>query len=209
MLKNFRLVQKPEVAGLTSRTSLQVGAALLAVLNAFALFAYLAPPGGSRADLEQQSAALRTQIRSMQVSSLRLKSVAAKVQQGSDQDGGFESTYFLPRRLAFERVLSELLRMEAAAGIQGKDRVYQQEPIEGTDDLTLLNVAANYEGSYANLLSFLKQIDRSPMLLMLDSLQASPQQSTGRLNAVLRLQAVIREEPAVVSPQAGQSGQGQ
>ena len=95
--------------------------------------------------------------------------------------------------------------MEAAAGIQGKDRVYQQEPIDGTDDLTLLNVAANYEGTYANLLSFLKQIDRSPMLLMLDSLQASPQQSTGRLNAVLRLQAVIREEPVVVSPQIGQA----
>ncbi len=42
---------------------------------------------------------------------------------------------------------------------------------------------------------FLYESDRSPMLLMLDTLQASPQQRGGLIDASIRFQEIIREEP--------------
>jgi hypothetical protein len=41
---------------------------------------------------------------------------------------------------------------------------------------------------------FLHEADKSPMLLMLDTLMASPQQTGGRINASLRFQAIIQED---------------
>jgi hypothetical protein len=92
-----------------------------------------------------------------------------------------------------------LQRMAAASGLQEGDRVYSEEPIEGTADLTLLNIAANnYQGTYDNLMHFLYEVDKSPMLLMLDTLLAAPQQTGGRVNSSLRFQAVIQEEASPV-----------
>jgi hypothetical protein len=42
----------------------------------------------------------------------------------------------------------------------------------------------------------LHEVDRSPMLLMLDTLQAAPQQHAGQLTTSIRFQAVVRDESA-------------
>ena len=170
-------------------------AAFLALLNGLALFLYLDPPGGTMRELAQQSADVHNQIAATRRSAVRLKTVTANVQLGNSQSSAFESMYFLPRRAAYQRVIAELQRMAAASGLQEGDRVYSEEPIEGTADLTLLNIAANnYQGTYDNLMHFLHEVDKSPMLLMLDTLMASPQQTGGRINMSLRFQAVIRED---------------
>ncbi len=174
---------------------LRATAATLALLNGVALFLYLDPPGGTRRELTQQSLEVRNQIAAARSSTVRLKKVSANVQLGNTQSSAFESIYFLPRRAAYQRVIGELQRMAAASGLQEGDRVYSEEPIEGTPDLTLLNIAANnYQGTYDNLVRFLYQVDKSPMLLILDTLMASPQQTGGRINASLRFQAIIQEE---------------
>jgi Tfp pilus assembly protein PilO len=178
-----------------ARYWLQVTGAALALLNGLALFLYLDPPGGTRRELTQESLQLRNEIAATRANSVRLSKVAANVQLGSRQSSAFETIYFLPRRAAYQRVLGELQRMAQASGMQEGDRVYSEEPIEGTTDLTLLNIAANnYQGSYDNLMHFLYEVDKSPMLLMLDTLMASPQQAGGRINASLRFQAIIHED---------------
>ncbi len=60
----------------------------------------------------------------------------------------------------------------------------------------MLNITANYQGSYDNLMHFLHEADRSPMLLILDNVQAAPQQKGGQINTSIRFQAVIRENPS-------------
>jgi Tfp pilus assembly protein PilO len=178
-----------------ARYWLQLAVAALALLNGLALFLYLDPPGGTRSELTQQRLQLRNEITALRSSAVRLKTVAANVQLGNTQSSAFETIYFLPRRAAYQRVIGELQRMAQASGLQEGDRVYSEEPIEGTADLTLLNIAANnYQGTYDNLMHFLYEVDKSPMLLMLDTLMASPQQTGGRINASLRLQAVIQED---------------
>ncbi|MBV9300699.1 MAG: hypothetical protein JOY62_09420 [Acidobacteriaceae bacterium] len=173
---------------------LRVAAAALALANGIALFLYLDPPGGTRRELMQQSSGIRREITAARANTVRLRTVTANVQLGNTQSSAFETIYFLPRRTAYQRVIGELQRMAAASGLQERDRVYSEDPIEGTADLTLLNITANYEGSYENLVHFLYEADKSPMLLMLDTLMASPQQSGGRINSSLRFQAIIRED---------------
>ncbi len=173
---------------------LQISSIVLAILNAIALFLYFAPPGGSRADLAQQSEQTRNEIAAARNRAMRLKNVAEKVEIGSSQSADFESKYFLPKRTAYGTVISEIQRMAKYAGVKEREAVFAEEPIEGTTDLSLLNVTADYEGSYEGLLRFLNAADHSPMLLMLDALGATPQQKGGEINTSIRFQAIIRDD---------------
>lgn len=179
---------------------LQITGGALALLNGVALFLYLAPPGGSRDDLMQQRLQVRNQIAATRAQSMRLKTIASKVQVGSSESGEFESRFFLPKRLAYADVIAEIQRMSNASGLKERDSVFTEEPIEGTADLSLLNTTGNYDGTYDNLTRFLHEVDRSPMLLMLDTLQAAPQQHAGQITTSIRFQAVVRDEQA---PAAG------
>ncbi|MGA8029789.1 MAG: hypothetical protein WB992_21815 [Bryobacteraceae bacterium] len=179
----------------TPRFWLQTGGAVLALLNGVALFLYLDPPGGTRNELMLEGLQVRNEIAATRSKTARLKLVSANVQTGSAQSADFEEKYFLPKRTAYATVITEIQRMASASGLQQRDWVSSEEPIEGSSDLSLLNMTANFEGSYDNLMHFVYESDRSPMLLMLEQLQAAPQQKGGRINASVRFQAIIREEP--------------
>lgn len=200
MLKNFEsLFSKRGIDQRGIRFWLQVAAVLLAVLNCVALFVYLAPPGGSRSELQEQSRQMRSAVAAAKAQTVRLKTVSEKVQIGSQQSGDFEAKYFLPKRNAYEAVIEEIQRMVNEAGLQARDAVFSEEPIEGTSDLSLLNVTANYGGSYDSLMHFLNLTDHSPMLLMLDALQAAPQQKEGQITTSIRFQAIVREDAGAVA----------
>lgn len=172
---------------------------VLVALNAAALFLYLDPPGGSRADLTAESQSLKTAIFAARKQTLRLKTISSQVQLGGQQAVEFEARYIFPKRLAYESILAEIQRMAQAANLVERDGQLTEEPIEGTADLSLLTNSVNFEGSYASLMRFLYEVDRSPKLLMLDTLTATPQKA-GQISAQVRFQAVIREEQ---SPSAG------
>jgi Tfp pilus assembly protein PilO len=183
----------PLKAGGKMQLRLKIAAGVLAVLNGVGLFLYFFPPGGSRAELTQQIAQLHSLIAAARVQTGRLATTAGKVEAGSKESGSFEAKYFLPKREAYLEVVEEIQRMAKASNLQERDGVWSDEPIEGTADLSLLNMAANYAGSYASLMQFVNEVDHSPMLLMLDALQASPQQKSGQINASIRFQAIVRE----------------
>lgn len=194
MLRNFEsLFSKRAVGQRGIRFWLQSAAAVLLVLNCVALFLYLWPPGGSRAELTADSQQIRMEIAAARAQAARLKTISEKVQIGSQQSGDFENKYFLAQRTSYEAVIEEIQRMVKEAGLQERDAVFSEEPIEGTADLSLLNATASYEGTYQSLMHFVNLADHSPMLLMLDNLQAAPQQRSGQINTSIRFQAIIRE----------------
>ena len=205
MPRNFDLKLRPD--GLNRRGPgfwLPVTAGVLALLNLIALYLLVAPPGGSRTSLEADSARLRQQIASTRSQSARLKRVAAKAQLGGEQSSDFEDRYILPGRTAYERLVAELQRITKLSGMQAGEAVYSEEPIEGTADLSLLSSSANYEGSYENLRKFLLELDHSPVLVMLENLQAAPQQKGNRINASMRFQTIMREGAAIPAAERGQ-----
>lgn len=204
MPKNFEsLFSKRNLEQRGIRFWLKIAAIVLAVFNCAALFVYLVPPGGSRSDLTDQNQQIRSSIAAAKAQAVRLKTISAKVQIGSQQSGDFETKYFLPKRTAYEAVIEEIQRMVKEAGLQERDAVFSEEPIEGTTDLSVLNATANYGGSYESLMHFLNLADHSPMLLMLDALQVAPQQKGGQITTSIRFQAIVREDAGT----AGTGGQ--
>jgi Tfp pilus assembly protein PilO len=200
MPRNFSWLSHGAERG--SRFWLQTVIGALALLNAVALYLFIAPPGGSRGDLIAESQQVRNEIAAARAKAVRLKTVANKVQTGNSQSSDFQGKYMLPKRLAYESVIAEIQRMVKASGLQERDAVYSEEPIEGTADLTLLTSSANYEGTYENLKKFLYEVDHSPMLIMLENLSAAPQQKGNQINTNIRFQAVLRED--VSGPIKGQ-----
>jgi Tfp pilus assembly protein PilO len=184
------------------RRVLQLVCAALALLNGFALFIYFEV--GSRNELAQESARVHREITATRARGVRLKNVAQKVQLSGTQASSFQTKYFLPKRTAYESVIGEIQRMATASGLQEKEAVYTEEPIEGTADLSLLNATATYEGPYDSLIRFLHEADRSPMLLMLDNMQAAPQQRGGQINTSIRFQAIVQESASPNSVTGGQ-----
>jgi len=182
---------------------LRVGGVLLLLCNAVGLFWCLDPPGGTRRELSEEMLRIHDEMAAMRSNAARVKNVAAKVQLGHGQAVTFESQYFLPRRTAYQRVLAELQRLAQASGLQARDSVNTEEPIEGSDSLSLLNVAARFDGTYAQFVKFLYEVDRSPMLLMLDSLGATPQQNSGHITADLRFQAIIQDDTPAMEVTGG------
>ena len=194
MRKNFEKLRMGLKAAGNAQVYLRMLAGFLAFFNIMALFFYLVPPGGSREELAEQTIQLRRQIVATRGQSTRIRTTALKVETGGGQASDFEAKYFLPKRLAYVTVVGEIQRLAKASGLQERDGVNTEEPIEGTADLSLLTASANFEGSYANLMRFLNETDHSPMLLMLDALTAVPQSKSGEINATMRFQAIVREQ---------------
>jgi hypothetical protein len=187
-----------------ARFWLLLSGALLLVANGVALFLYLFPPGGSQAELVSQRDQLRLEIRAARATTTRLHTVSGKVETGSAQAAAFEAQYFLPERVAYGTVITEIQRMAKAAGVEEREAVYSKEVIEGSDDLSLLNAGARFQGSYVNLMRFFNEADKSPLLLMLDTVQATPQQKSGQIDTEIRFQAVIYDEPGFGGVVGGQ-----
>ena len=173
---------------------LVVACGSLMVLNGIALSLYFAPPGGTRTELRAEQSSLRNELAMVHSRTVRLKTLASAVQSGRGGSADFETRYFLPRRQAYVAVIEEIQRMAAASGIQERDAVFGEDPVDGTQDLSVLSSTANYEGTYNNVLRFLQEVDRSPMLLILDNLQAAPQQTGGSINTSIRFQTIMRED---------------
>jgi hypothetical protein len=69
------------------------------------------------------------------------------------------------------------------------------EPIEGSDDLAMMIITGNYEGTYADLMEFINRLDRSSRLLIIESLNATPQQGgAGVLTVNMKLDAFVRHD---------------
>ncbi len=173
--------------------------ALLGVLlftNLLAVYFVFFPLGGSPEELDRQLASLRSQIRERRIALDRAKLIATKVEKGRAQGDQFMGEYFLNSGNAYSTIVSELVDAAKRAQIKAKEHSYQTEPIEGSDDLTMMSIVGNYEGTYADLLHFINEIDRSKRLIIIETLTAQPQQGTGGvLNIALRFDAFVKEAP--------------
>lgn len=170
----------------------RIGLGVLLAVNLIAAWFVFQTPGGTLEQLELDMISQRTQLEARQRSLARLKKLVGKAENGRDVGDQFQAQYFLPRRNAYSMLEVDLALAAKAAGIKSKERTYNYEPIEGSDTLGMLNINANFEGTYADLIELVNQIDRSKRLIILEQLQAQPQQGTNALAISVKLNAFFR-----------------
>jgi type IV pilus assembly PilO-like protein len=171
----------------------RIGLGALAALNLIAAALVLFPPGGSAEDLGRQLATLQSQVESRQTLLERTREHAAAVEKGRSEGDEFLGNYFLERRTAYSTLLSELVEAANQSKIKPREHAYSTEPIEGSDSLSMMTITANYEGTYSDLMHFVHEIDRSPRLLIVESLNAAPQQGSNVLSVNMKLETFVRE----------------
>ena len=179
-------------AGITVRWRVALGVLLLATIGAAWIVMY--PPGGSADDLQRQLTALQAQTAASRTLLASTRQHVAAVEQGRTEGDKFLNEYFLARRTAYSTLLSELVDAADRAKIKPKEHAYATEPIEGSDSLSMMSISANYEGTYANLMRFVHEIDRSPRLLIIEALNAAPEQSGGTLNISMKIDTFVRDD---------------
>jgi Tfp pilus assembly protein PilO len=152
------------------------------------------PWAGTAEDLERQVVSLRQQVRERQAALEKLRRVVHNLESARLAGDEFLGKYFLDRRTASSAIVSELLSTAERAGVKQREANYLFEPVEGSETISMMTVTANYEGAFADLMHFLNLLDRSPRFLILDGLQAAPQQSGMLLNINMKLNCLVRGE---------------
>ena len=168
---------------------------LLGVLLAANLVAaglILFPPGGSVESLGRQMTALQEQVAAKQTAIRLGRQHAQNVEEGRAEGDKFVKDYFLPVRTGDNTLDSELQRAAAEAKIKPKGTQLSHEPIEGSDTLQMVSLTATYEGRYADVLKFVHAIDQSPRLMIIESLNAVPQQGKDILSVSMKIDAFER-----------------
>lgn len=183
------------------RQMARIGLGILLAANLVAAWFVFQTPGGTPEQLESDLIAGRNQLIARQQSLARLKKVVEKAAQAREQGDRFLDSFFLPRRHAYSTLEIDLANAARSAGIRSKERTYGYEPVEGSDTLGMLNINANFEGTYADLMSLVNAIDRSKRLIIIEQLQAQPQQGTNLLAVVMKLNTFFRMDGSDEAPQ--------
>ena len=191
MPRNFRL----KAGGLGNpRSAIRLVLGLLIAANLVAGYFVLRPLGGSPEELRQQVVEMRTAIRQQQGTVDRTRIMAGKIEIGRGEGDKFMSKYFLPRRSAYSIVMAELNDLANQAKVTAKESANSIEPVDGSDVLDMMQITANYEATYGDLVRFVNMIDKADRLLVMESLNATPQQGGGKLNVLMKLDTFVIED---------------
>jgi Tfp pilus assembly protein PilO len=167
---------------------------LLAANLAAAVMAFK-PFGGSADDLRRERADTSRQLAQFQAHLENTRKLVDKVNKARREGDDFLAKYFSDRRTTSSTVMEELDKTAQESGIKLRDRSVEMNAIEGSDTLMMLSLTAGYEGDYTSLEKFVNLLDKSPRFLIIESLQAAPQQNGQTLTVSLKMDAFVKAEP--------------
>lgn len=175
------------------RTARMVLGVLLA-LNVIAAGLLLYPPGGSAESLEKELISLQTEVKGSRVRLDRSRTQANSVEKGRGEADEFVKTYFVGAREVPSTLLSEFTDIATRSKIRDKGSSYTVERIDGSENLDMLTMTVNFEGTYRNLLDFVRFVDRSENFWIIESLNATPQPNSNILTVAIKMDAFVRED---------------
>lgn len=176
------------------RRLIRLGLGVLAAANLVALYFVIRPIGGSAQELAAQSLDMRAAIRQQQGVLDRTRLLAGKIESGRGEGDKFMGDYFLPRRSAYSTIIAEMNEMAGQSKITPRDSALALDPVDGSDTLDMMQISANFEGLYPDVIRFINLLDKTDRLLIIESLNATPQQSGGKVNVALKLDTFVRED---------------
>lgn len=176
-------------------TRIALGALLAANLAAAGFTFHLF--GASPEALNRQLSAATAELQAEQGHLTRSRLLAASIGKGKTESDTFLAKYFTTRRHTYSTIISEITDIAKEAGVKTGDvQIAPLEQIEGTDDLAMMSISVNFEGGFAQFVKLINMLDRSPRFLIIESMQAAPQSKGDVLNANLKLNAFIKDDPA-------------
>jgi len=188
-LKKFNFsLQNP-----TSIAQLVIGA--LVAVNLVAAYFMVRPPGGSPEELQAEVRDTTAKLHQQRAVLERTKLLVGKIESGRQQGDQFLAKYFLPSGIAYSTVYADLIDLAKDAQLKTKEGTFNVEEIDGSDTLSTMTITQSLEGAYPQLIHFINALDKSPRLLVVESLQATPQASGG-LAVQMKLQTYVREDTA-------------
>ncbi len=192
---NLLLVKDPRVL-MRAIIGILLAANLVAAVMAFKPF------GGSADDLRHEESAASRQLAQLQARVASTRKLVGKVELARREGDDFLAKYFSDRRTTYSTLFEELDKAEQAAGVKLRNDNLELNAIEGSDTLQMMSLTVGYEGDYASLEKFVNLLDKSPRFLIIESMQAAPQQNSQLLTVSLKLDAFVKEPPGTAGPPA-------
>jgi len=190
MPRSFNL---PVIKWNDPRVAMRVLLAVLLLANLGAAVVAFKPFGGGADDLRRERQRLQQQLAQLQAQVKHSNNIAAKVQTARTEGDKFLDAYVTERRVVTSTVYSDLVQMAKDAGITLLPTNFSSDPIEGSETLSMMTINANCSGTYANLVKFINLIDRSDRFLIIESLNAVPQQTGQSLSVALKIDTFIKD----------------
>jgi Tfp pilus assembly protein PilO len=199
MPRSFRLTIPRSFSSLIKDPRVVMRAIIGALLAANLVAAVMAfkPFGGSADDLQRERSDASRRLAQLQARLASTHRLVAKVQQARQEGDNFLTSYFSDRRSTYSTIIEELEKAAQASGIKLRNDNLELNDIEGSDTLKMMSLTTGYEGDYASLEKFVNLLDKSPRFVIIESMQAAPQQNGQLLTVSLKLDAFVKEEPGV------------
>ena len=198
MPKNFSLGGMKLVASVRDpRVVMRVIIGLLLAANLAAAVVAFKPFGGSADDLRRERQRLASQLTKLQERIKSSQELVDKVQTAHTQGDQFLDKYFMDVQTVSTSILVELSQTATEAGIKMGQAQFDHQAIEGSDSLVKWTITVGFDGTYANLVKFINQVDKSPRFLIIESMQAAAPQAQGgqSLNVTLKILAFVKDVP--------------
>jgi Tfp pilus assembly protein PilO len=162
------------------------------VAAAFALNVF----GSSPEVLNQSLVAAEARLQADQARLARSRVLTSSIGKGKSESDTFLANYFTSRRNTYSTIISEITETAKTAGMKTQEgTIAPLDPIEGSDDLSMMTISINFEGSFAQFVKFVNLLDRSPRFLIIESMQVAPQPKGDVLNTNLKLHVFVKEDP--------------
>jgi type IV pilus assembly protein PilO len=151
--------------------------------------------GSSPEVLNEALVSAEARLQADQARLTRSRVLTSNIGRGKSESDTFLANYFTNRRNTYSTIISEITETAKSAGMKTQEwTIAPLDPIEGSDDLSMMTISINFEGSFAQFVKFVNLLDRSPRFLIIESMQVAPQPKGDVLNTNLKLHVFIKDD---------------
>ena len=166
-----------------------LAANLVAAAIAFNVF------GPSPQTLNQELMTANARLQADQARLMRSRLLTSNIGKGKAESDTFLATHFTNRRTTFSTILTEVNDVAKSAGLKTEEAtIAPLDPIEGSDDLSMMTFSMNVEGTFPQFVKFINLLDRSPRFLIIESMQMTPQPKGDLINSNLKLHVFVKDD---------------
>lgn len=158
----------------------------LAALNLIVLVAWTVPRGYRLRNATARADASRVELARQKQVVGALRDRASAVRSNGRDLARFYGELVGTERAEMLATLQEVERMARLPGLHPGGRSFAREPVEGTP-VERVSVTLPLEGSYPQLVGFLREVERSPRFLTVDRVAMRSEETQARLQVVLSM----------------------